>query len=99
MTVHFQNPELPAEDSLRQQVEADLQAINGVMAVTSAQVKLQHQSDVSPPCQAMVTLSGTCPDIHAAARDYTWPAAWGKVVTRLREQIAQRQTARRSEPD
>lgn len=75
---------------MRQQVEADLQAINRMMAVASAQVKLQHQSDVSPPWQAVVTLSGTCPDIHAAARDYTWLAAWGKVVARLREQIAQR---------
>lgn len=104
MTIHFQMQELKADDRLRQQVEADLQEINRVMAVVSARVTLQQQRDVSPPCQAMVTLSVTGPDICAAARDYTWPATWRKAVARLREQMAQRQTARlpegeRAKPD
>lgn len=97
MTIHFQMQELKADDRLRHQVEADLQEINRVMAVASARVTLQQQCDVSPPCQAMVTLSVTGPDICAAARDYTWLAAWRKAVTRLREQMAERQTVRRPE--
>lgn len=36
----------------------------------------------------MLAVSG--PDICAGARGYTWPAAWRKVVTRLREQIVER---------
>jgi hypothetical protein len=97
MTIHFQMQELEADDRLRQQVEADLQEINRVMPVASARVTLQQQCDVSPPCQAMVTLSVAGPDLCAAARDYNWPAAWCKAVARLREQIAERQTVRRPE--
>lgn len=97
MTIQFQIRGMEDEESLRRQVEADLEALNGLMAVASAHVALQHQREVAPPYQAVAMLSVPGPDIHAAARDYTWPAAWQKVVARLREQIEERrsrQTAR-----
>ena len=85
------------EDGLRRQVEADLETLNRLLAVASAQVGLQHEREVTPAYQAVAMLAVSGPDIHAAARDHTWPAAWQKVVARLREQMEQRrsrQTAR-----
>ena len=77
---------------------ADLEDLNRLVALASAHVALECQREVTPPYQAAATLAVPGPDIHAAARDHTWPAAWQKVVTRLREQIEERRsqpTARR----
>ena len=97
MTIQFQIRGMKDEDGLRRQVEADLQTLSRLLAVASAQVGLQHEHEVTPAYQAVAMLAVSGPDIHAAARDHTWPAAWQKVVARLREQIEQRrsrQTAR-----
>lgn len=97
MTIKLQIRELKDDAQLRQQVQADLDELSQLMVVTSAHVALHCQSEIAPPCQATVMLAVPGPDIHAAARDYTWSAAWRKVVTRLREQIVerkQRQSAR-----
>jgi hypothetical protein len=85
---------------LRRQVQADLETLNGPLAVASAHITLQHQPEATPPCQALATLAVPGPDIHAAARDHTWPVTWRKVVRRLREQMEERcQTARlRNQP-
>jgi ribosome-associated translation inhibitor RaiA len=102
MIIQFQMQALKADDRLRQQVEADLQEINRLMAVASAHVTLRWQREIAPPCQAAATLAVPGPDIHAAARDYTWPAAWRKVLMRLREQMLERQlrqtSRRKGEP-
>jgi ribosome-associated translation inhibitor RaiA len=102
MTIQFHMQKLKADDQLRQQVEADLQEISRKMAVASADVMLRWQREIAPPCQAAVTLTVPGPDIHAAARDYTWPAAWRKVMMRLREQVLERQlrqtSRRKGEP-
>lgn len=98
MTIQFQIRGMKNEERLRRQVEADLEDLNGMLAVASAQVGLQHEREVTPAYQAVAMLAVSGPDIHAAARDHTWLAAWEKVVARLREQIEQRrsrQTARR----
>jgi ribosome-associated translation inhibitor RaiA len=98
MTLQFQIRGMKDEDALRRQVEADLKALNRLLAVASAQVGLQHEREVTPAYQAVAMLAVSGPDIQAAARDHTWPAAWQKVVARLREQMEQRrsrQTARR----
>jgi ribosome-associated translation inhibitor RaiA len=90
MTIQMQIRELKDDAQLRQQVQADLDGLSQLIAVTSAHVALHCQWEIAPPCQATVMLAVSGPDIHAAARDYTWPAAWRKVVTRLREQIVER---------
>jgi ribosome-associated translation inhibitor RaiA len=98
MIIQFQMQEVNVDDQLRQQVEADLHEINRLMAIATADVTLRWQQEIAPPCQAAVTLTVPGPDIHAAARDYTWPAAWRKVLMRLREQVLERrlrQTSRR----
>jgi hypothetical protein len=97
MTIQFQIRGMKDDDLLRRQLEADLEGLNRLVAVASARVALQRQRKVTPPFQAVAMLGVPGPDIHAAARDYTWSAAWRKVVTRLREQIEERrnrQTAR-----
>lgn len=101
MMIQFQIRELEDDDQLWQQVVADLEDLNRLIAVVSAHVALQRQRPVTPPYQAVAMLRVAGPDIHAAARDHTWPAAWRKVVARLREQIEERrsrQTARNESP-
>jgi len=92
MTLKLQIRELKDDAQLRQQVQADLDELSQLIAITSAHVALHCQGEIAPPCQATVMLEVPGPDIHAAARDYTWPAAWRKVVTRLREQILERKS-------
>jgi ribosome-associated translation inhibitor RaiA len=103
MTIQLQIRGMKNEERLRRQVEADLEDLNGRLAVASAHVELQNEREVTPAYQAVAMLAVSGPDIHAAARDHTWPAAWRKVVARLREQIEQRrsrQTARqKGQPD
>lgn len=97
MTIQFQIRGMRNEEGIRRQVEADLEDLNGVLTVASAQVGLQYEHEVTPAYQAVALLAVSGPDLHAAARDHTWAAAWQKVVARLREQIEQRrsrQTAR-----
>lgn len=88
--IQFQIRELKDNHQLRRRLAADLEDLNRLIAVASARVALQHQPGITPPYQAVVMLAVPGPDIRAAARDYTWPAAWRKVVTRLREQIEER---------
>ena len=90
MNIQFQIRELKDNDQLRRQFAADLEDLDRLIAVTAARVALQRQAGITPPCQAVVMLAVPGPHIHAAARDYTWPATWRKVVTRLREQIDER---------
>jgi ribosome-associated translation inhibitor RaiA len=92
MTIQLQIRGMNDEAGLRRQVESDLGTLNRLLAVASARVGLQHERDVTPACQAVVMLTVSGPDIHAAARDHTWPAVWQKVVARLREQIVQRRS-------
>jgi CBS-domain-containing membrane protein len=73
-------------------VAADVEDLNSLIAVASAHVALQRQREVTPPFQAVAMLAVPGPDIHAAARDHTWPAAWRKVVTPLREQMEERRS-------
>jgi len=92
MTIQFQIRGMKDDDGLRRQLEADLETLNRLLAVESAQVGLKHEREVTPAFQAVAMLAVSGPDLHAAARDHTWPAAWQKVVARLREQIEQRQS-------
>lgn len=92
MQIQLQISGLKNDDQLRRQLESDLEALNSLMAVTTAHIALQHQREATPPYQAVVMLGVAGPDLHAAARDHTWPAAWQKVLSRLREQIEERRS-------
>jgi ribosome-associated translation inhibitor RaiA len=96
MIIKFHIRDLKDDAQLRNTVQADLEKLSQLIDVTSAHVELHCQREITPPCQATVMLAVPGPDIHAAARDYAWPVAWHKVVTRLREQIAARKNRQSS---
>jgi hypothetical protein len=77
------------EDS---ELHVSLQDLNGLIPIACADVSLARQHDTTPPFRAVVLLGVPGPDIHAAARDHTWPAAWLKVVARLRQQMEDRRS-------
>ena len=77
---------------MRRELGTNLEDLNRLIAGASAHVALERQREVMPPYQAAIMLAVPGPDIHAAARDHTWPAAWWTVVTRLRQQIEERQS-------
>lgn len=91
MNIQFQIRGMRDDDGLRRQVEADLRTLDRLLDVGSAQVGLRHEREMTPAFEAVAMLAVSGPDVRAAARDHTWPAAWQKVVARLREQIEQRQ--------
>lgn len=92
MTIEFEIRGMADDDKLRRRVASDLAELAEALALTSARVALQCQREARPPYQALATLTVPGPDLQAAARDHTWPAAWEKVVTRLREQVTKRRS-------
>lgn len=79
-----------ADAQLRDQLASDLEDFNKLIPIAHADIALARQPEVTPPYRVVVVLSVPGPDIQAAARDHSWPAAWLKVMNRLREQITQR---------
>lgn len=83
-----------ADARLRAQLASELQRLNDLIPIAHADIALARQREVPLPYQAVVMLGVPGPDLHAAARDHTWPAAWQKVMDRLRAQITQRRNGR-----
>lgn len=81
-----------SDDDLRSRLASDLQALTHLVPIEYAHISLERQHAATPPFQAAAMLVVPGPDIHVAARDHTWPAAWQKVLERLREQIEQRRS-------
>lgn len=94
MTIEFQLQGIRDSSEIRRQVESDLEHLGRLSPVASASVAFQCQREVTPPFQAVAVLTVRGTDIAAAARDYAWPAAWRKVVARLRQQLEGRQNRR-----
>lgn len=90
MKIVFDIRGFEAGADLLRQVTDDLEAVGRQMAGCSVEVALHLQSEVTPACQVVVGLSTGGVDLHAAARDHGWPAAWRKVLARLLEQVADR---------
>lgn len=81
---------MSSDDDLRNLLASDLQALAHLVPIEHAHISLERQHAATPPFQAAVMLVVPGPNIHVAARDHTWPAAWHKALERLREQIEQR---------
>jgi hypothetical protein len=94
MTIEFQLQGIKDSSEIRRQVEADLDHLGQLIPVACASVAFQCQREVTPPFQAVAVLAVTGTSIAAAARDYAWPVAWRKVVTRLHQQLEGRQDRR-----
>lgn len=92
MKIDFHILGLKADDQLRNQLASDLRDLNDLIPIAYADISLARQRDSTPPFQAVVLLGVPGPDIHAAARDHTWLAAWLKVIARLRQQMEDRRS-------
>ena len=103
MKVVFHILGLKADAQLRHQLVSALQELHDLIPIAQADISLARQHHSTPSYQAVVLLGVPGPDIHAAARDHTWPAAWLKVMNRLRRQTtpfaeAQRRATQRPNP-
>ncbi|MBI2926831.1 MAG: ribosome-associated translation inhibitor RaiA [Verrucomicrobia bacterium] len=92
MKIQFRIRGLNASASLRAWLEQQLERLQSLIPVTTAEVVLEQQRDNAPAFRAHVHLAVPGPDIHAAARDHTLEAAWLKVAKNLRQQIERRKT-------
>lgn len=81
-----------SDDDLRKRLASDLEALAHLVPIEHARISLERQRAATPPFQAAAMLVVSGPDIHVAARDHTWPAAWQKVLERLRDQLEQRRS-------
>ncbi len=87
---------LNAKRSWLQVIAAQLNKLESLRAIDSAQVRLEFGHRSTPPFRVMAQLEISGPDLHAEARDHAWEAAFLKVIHELERQIHSRQT-RRSE--
>lgn len=102
MKIDFLTLGMNLDDELRSRLASDMQALALLVPIEHAHISLERQHAATPPFQAAAMLIVPGPDIRAAARDHTWPAAWQKVLARLREQVEQRRNRqarrRRAQP-
>ena len=92
MNIQFRIHGHNADASLRAWLEQQLEKLQNLIPITSAEVVLEHRRDTAPAFDAHVHLAVPGPDIHAAARDHTLEAAWLKVLKNLKKQIERRKT-------
>jgi len=92
MEIDFLILGMDSDDDLRRRMASDLLALTHLVPVQHAHISLERQHAATPPFQAAAMLVVPGPDIHVAARDHTWHAAWQKLLERLREQIELRQS-------
>ena len=90
MKIQFRIRGLNANASLRAWLEQQLDRLHRLISVSAAEVVLEQRRDAAPAFRAQVHLAVPGPDIHAAARDHTFQAAWLKVFKNLKKQIERR---------
>ena len=74
----------------RRLVEGQMRKLQGLAAILSARITLEHQRETTPGFRVFATLEVPGPDYHAEARDYTLQAALLKVIENLRRQMQSR---------
>ena len=92
MKIHFRIRGLNANAGLRAWLEQQLERLHRLIPVSTADVVLEKQHDQAPAFRAHVHLAVPGPDIHAAASDHTFQAAWLKVIKNLTKQIERRKS-------
>jgi ribosome-associated translation inhibitor RaiA len=75
-------------------VEHQLERLQELAAVVSAQVTLEWQREVKPAFRVLALLEVPGPDFHAEASDHTLQAALLKAVNDLERQIRSRNMSR-----
>jgi ribosome-associated translation inhibitor RaiA len=85
---------LNARAAWRGLVESQIEKLQGLAAIASAQVTLEWQREVAPAFRVWAQLEVPGPDFHAEARDHTLQAALLKVARDLKRQIQSRRGRR-----
>lgn len=94
MKLTVQHLNLPALDALDAWVKKQILALGRARQIDAANIRLARLEDASPAYQVNVQLVTPGPDVFAESRDHTLRAAFTKVMTQLRHQIANRTTKR-----
>jgi hypothetical protein len=71
-------------------IESEMKALQPVLRIDEARVRIEHRSDSSPPFCISAQLVTPGPDVCAEATDHTLRAALFKLVRRLRGTITHR---------
>ncbi len=80
----------------RRIIQSDLEPLRGQLDITAAHATVEPPSERSPAIRAAVHLEVPGPDIVASASDYTFAAAWRKVMKSVQRQVQRRLTRRES---
>lgn len=92
MQIHYQFRGLNPRTAGKRPLDQNLEELARRIPISSASIVLTHQQQMAPAFSVAVDLAVPGPDIHAAARDHTLPAALLKVVRRLEQQIEARRS-------
>jgi len=71
-------------------IESEMKALQPVLRIDEARVRIEHQADASPPFRISAKLVTPGPDVSAEAADHTLRAALAKLIRRLRGTITHR---------
>ncbi len=81
---------LPENDQHREVIENDLAKLQEELLITHATAIVEQPSEGTPEVQTTLHLSVPGPDLQITARDYTFAAAWRKLMKSLRDVRQQR---------
>ncbi len=98
MRLNVQHFSIAYTDALNSWVEQQVLALGRLRQIDEANVKLACHPEISPAYQVKVHLVTPGPDVFAEGTDHTLRAAFTKVMSQLREKIANRE-AKRSRKD
>lgn len=90
MNIQYQLRGLTPRAGTDRPMDRHLEDLGRLIAISSARVVLEHQSNTAPAFCASVYLAVPGPDIHAAARDHTLEAVLLKLARRLEAQVEAR---------
>jgi hypothetical protein len=96
MKIEFHIRGLNATASLRHWLEQPLNRLRGLVGVSTADVVIERQREVTPPFRAFVHLAVPGPDLRAEAREHTLEAVWLKVISALRKEVGERAGRRKA---
>jgi ribosomal subunit interface protein len=92
MKLTIQHFEVRSTHALDSQVEERILALQPRLQIDEANVRLEHQREVSPPFGVRVHLVTPGPDVVAEGHDHTLGAAMDKVMLELENKIGNRTT-------
>ena len=92
MNINLRYRGLNAHATWQSLVDEQLDRLQGLTHIESAQVVLERQREIKPAFRVHMLLAVPGPDIHAAATDHTLYAALLKVTKSLLRQIEHRKS-------